>query len=485
MVQRVKQYVEKYHMLEQGDAVVVGVSGGADSVCLLFALSQLKEEYNLKLLVVHVNHGLRIDATKDALYVEELCKKLSIPFFLIEANVKELAKEQGISEEEAGRKLRYDSFIQILKKEAPKEWEMGKGKIAVAHHLNDRAETMLFHLFRGTGIQGLMGIRPVRNEIIRPLLCLTREEIEEWLKEQSVFYCIDSTNEEDTYTRNKIRHHILPYAREEISKRALEHMGNTAEILEEMWEYVKEMERITLQECLEEKEEDKLVIVLSRLKKQPAMMQKKVIMTCLEELIPGRKDIGSVHIQSILELFTKTGSRKINLPGGYIAKLQYDRLILQKEIENKSNKTLEQTEDETKNEIFYVPHEEEFQDGKCWSYPLEGLGIVEISTINRNFCEKIPEKKYTKWFDYDKMKKSVVFRKRKQGDYLTINAACQKKTLKEFLIQEKVPKEERNHIWVLTEDSHILWVMGYRISEFYKIDENTKHILQVQLRGGT
>ena len=201
--------MDEHHMLTPGDRVVAGVSGGADSVCLLFVLLKIREEIPFSLHGVHVNHGIRKEAGEDAAYVEQLCSQFGLPFILVKENVRERAAAEKRSEEEMGRLVRYQAFESVMK-------SVGANKIAVAHNSNDQAETMLFHLFRGSGLSGLCGIRPVRDHIIRPILCLERKEIEQYLEERKIAYCKDATNEEDDYTRNRIRHHILPYAEQEI-----------------------------------------------------------------------------------------------------------------------------------------------------------------------------------------------------------------------------------------------------------------------------
>ena len=211
-------------MLQPGDRVVAGVSGGADSVCLLFLLLEWRREFPLDIAVVHVNHGIRPEAGEDARYVEKLCGEHRIPFFLTEADVRQRSILEKCSEEEAGRRTRYEAFDK-----AAEEW--GATKIAVAHNSNDRSETQLFHLFRGSGIRGLASILPVRGRIIRPILCLERWEIEDFLTQQGIFYCKDATNDEDDYTRNRIRHHILPYAEQNIARGCVAHMNQTAEML--------------------------------------------------------------------------------------------------------------------------------------------------------------------------------------------------------------------------------------------------------------
>ena len=187
-------------MAEAGDCIVAGVSGGADSVCMLHLLVRLQREIPFRLAVVHVNHGLRAEAGEDAVFVEKLCGDLRIPFYLREVDMAGYAAAHRLSGEEAGRLLRYRAFQEVLE-----EIKSGdRGRIAVAHNADDRAETMLFHMFRGSGLKGLSSIRPVRESIIRPLLCVSREQIEAYLREERLDWREDATNGEDVYARNKI-----------------------------------------------------------------------------------------------------------------------------------------------------------------------------------------------------------------------------------------------------------------------------------------
>ena len=176
--QKVFDYVNKNKMIAPGDTIILGVSGGADSVCLFFLLLQLREQTDFELRVVHINHGIRPDAAEDEAFVERLCGQHSVPFRAVRADVPALAKQEKCSEEDAGRRLRYRVFRE-------EEEGFSQGKIAVAHHADDRAETMLLHLFRGTSTRGLCGMEPVRGDIIRPLLVLERGEIEAYLRELS------------------------------------------------------------------------------------------------------------------------------------------------------------------------------------------------------------------------------------------------------------------------------------------------------------
>ena len=208
---KVEQYIEQYQMIGRGDRIVTGVSGGADSVCLLFVLCELRKKLGFEVIVCHVNHQLRAEAAEQD-----------------EAYVKVIAKNGKKSLEEAGRIVRSNAFETVCR-------ESGANKIATAHHKNDNAETVLLNLARGSGLQGMCGIRPVYGNRIRPLLCLTRKEIEEWLEEEQISYCTDETNEEDEYTRNRIRHKILPVMEQEINRQTVEHINRLSLQAEEIW----------------------------------------------------------------------------------------------------------------------------------------------------------------------------------------------------------------------------------------------------------
>ena len=263
--EKVKRYADKHRMIAPGDTVVAGVSGGADSVCLFLMLCELAEEIDFHLAVVHVNHKIRPEAAADAAYVEELCKSRNIPFILEEKDVKEYAREKHLSEEEAGREVRYQAFEEALGKYGSCSGEKeGQGRIAVAHNANDRAETMLFHLFRGTGLTGAGGIRAVRGHIVRPLLCLRREEIEEYLGKKGVFFCIDRTNLEDTYTRNRIRNHILPFAEKEICAGAIDHMCRAGDLFLEADAYIRGQAEKACRSCIVREGGEEIVLDTER-----------------------------------------------------------------------------------------------------------------------------------------------------------------------------------------------------------------------------
>ena len=486
---KVINFINKYQMIEAGDLVAVGVSGGADSVCLLHLLRRVSGEIPCTLLAVHVDHGVRPESAKDAAYVEQLCREMEIPFYLQKVDMNGYAKEHGLTPEEAGRQLRYAAF-----EEALKEYQQGGQacKIAVAHNANDRAETMLFHIFRGSGIRGLRSIRPVREHVIRPILCLEREEIEGYLAENHLEYCQDSTNEADEYTRNKIRHHILPYAEREVCSGAVAHMGELADILAETEHYLEGQTRQLYEMYVQESGPEQLPVYIAEaggeapwlcvqcgqlLSEAPAMY-KRVLLSCIEYLTPHRKDITGQHIADLVKLMASQGSKELLFPHGIKAYKEYDRLIL---CRNAAGVTCRSNDDETSDKVYlieppmniYVPGEGEYI-----------FSIIENNTFFYENKQNIPENRYTKWFDYDKITTTLLLRTRKQGDYLTIDRMLHTKSVKKYMIDEKIPKAQRDSMHILADGAHVMWIPGYRISQSYKVDEGTKRILQVQLRGG-
>ena len=459
-------------MISPGERVIVGVSGGADSVCLLFVLLKCMEKIPFSLHTVHVNHGIRKEAGQDAAYVKSICDRFQLPFTLVEENVRERAMQEKRSEEEMGRLVRYNAFEKVLR-------ETGAQKIAVAHNSNDRAETMLFHLFRGSGLSGLCGIRPVRDHIIRPVLCLERKEIEGYLAERGIDYCRDATNDEDDYTRNRIRHHILSYAENEVVQGCTAHMSQTAAMLletEEMLERLtgKAREQAVQMQTVQERVAQEYVIDCGEYACLEPVIGKRLIYQLLMELSPGGRDIANVHVEDVEELLRREGNRHICLPYGIIAERQYGKVRLKREADSTAVKI--------QGEAVITP--QDLAQGIV-EIPAAGDTIFNFQVISCKKYEDIPKNRYTKWFDYDKIKKSLTVRTRNTGDFLSIRGANDTqihKSVKDYMVTEKIPRQERHRIPVIAEEDHVLWLVGYRISEYYKISENTKRILQVQLK---
>lgn len=450
MLKKVISYIEKNKILQDGDSVLLGVSGGADSVCMLHVLYSLREKYHLKLYVVHVNHGIRgSEAKRDADFVEQMAENLQIPFRVVTANIPEMAKEQKLSEEEAGRIFRYNTFEQVAN-------EVGANKIAVAHNLNDNSETVLFNLFRGSRLKGLTGISPMRGQIIRPLLCCSRNEIEQYLQENNLSYCTDSTNKETDYSRNRIRLKLMPYIKENINQKAEYNIVNAAENLSQVYEYIygeaQKAYKIHVKDnVLLNSAEDLNVVIL----------QEVVRMWILENT--GKlKDIKANHVNIVIGLLSNQVSKKSELPYGL-------KLI------------------KTYKGVKVLPENNEGKDSNRQTI-IEGGKIfntekITVTVENESFDKSnIPDLLYTKWLDYDKIK-GLTLRKRLPGDYIEISGSesgrSVKKKLKKYFIDNKIPQEERNNIWLLADGNHVVWIVGYRISEMCKVTDSTKRIIKI------
>ena len=450
MLKKVRDYMREHEMTAPGDAVIVALSGGADSVCLLTVLKQLATPEFL-LRAVHVHHGIRgAEADRDEAFAQKLCESLSVPLCVAYCHVPAYAAEHGLSEEEAGRILRY----QVLEKEAGKwEQELPAGsrvKIALAHHRDDNAETILHHLLRGSGLTGLAGIRPVQGRRIRPLLCVGREEIRAYLEAGHISWCEDSTNQSPDYTRNRIRSQVLPLLKTAVNEQAEEHILQAGQIIGQADAYLRQQAEEIWQEAVCGREEDLAAIPLTAFARQPEILKTYLIRHMLDQLHPGWKDIGSRHFTAIAELAGKPVGSRLDLPGGLMARTGYETLEIVRKTEREvSVKT------------------ESGADGEI--HGRQTVPELHMTVFSRQKDQEIPKNQYTKWFDYDKIKGTLSVRTRRTGDYL---------------IDEKIPKEKREQILLLAEGSHVLWVVGFRISEYYKIEEHTENILQVTCDGG-
>jgi len=468
MVDRVLRFIREHHMIEEGDCVVAGISGGADSVCLLLMLLEIRKVIPMEVCVVHVNHLIRTDAAKDAEYVRRLCLANQVSFTLVEEDVEAAARRLHLTTEEAGRNIRYAAL--------EKELGIKKGRIAVAHNKNDSCETFLFHLFRGTSLKGLGGIQPVRDRVIRPLLCLSRDEIELFLQERKVSYCIDSTNLEDNYSRNRIRHHILDTAVREISPASVSHISDACERVNEAYSLIADLTGQGFDACVKVTQ-GAYHIDRGKFLSLHTTIQGYVVMEALARAAGSRRDLGAVHISQIRELMDRQCGRSIQLPHQLRARRDYTGVCICRESDRLAREVFlpeivlsqEETEALTEGrELLILVGEHQAIRAK----------LIFVGNNGIDF-KNIPQKKYTKWFDYDKIRGSLVIRTRRAGDYLTVNEANQRKTLKSYFIDHKIPQEMRDQVRLVTDESHVIWIVGERISSYYKVSEATKTILSL------
>lgn len=305
--EKVRKTIREYNLIEKNDSIVVGVSGGPDSMTLLSILLKLKEEFNLKIYVAHVNHMLRENAIKDEEYVKEFCKKNNIEMFIKKANISEIAKKEKIGLEEAGRNARYNFFEEILK-------NTESNKIAIAHNINDKVETIIMNTLRGSGVSGLKGIEPKRKKYIRPLIEIERHEIEKYCIENEINPRHDESNDDNTYTRNKIRNIIIPYIRNEFNPNIIKTLNRLSEIIKEEDEYVQSKTEKIFKEILLTNEKNKIELDPRKFNDQEKVIQKNLILLAIKKVKGSTQGIEKVNIDDIIKLCNNNIGNKLIRP---------------------------------------------------------------------------------------------------------------------------------------------------------------------------
>ena len=416
-------------MFAHTQIVYTALSGGADSVALHLALKELSKEFGFELKAVHVNHMIRGDeADRDSKFCLDLCAELKTTLNSISVPVPEYAEEHHLSIEEAAREVRYMCFEQ-LEKDMPY-------KVATAHTLNDSAETVLFNLSRGTGIKGLTGIPPVRSCFIRPLISCTRAEVEEFLEEQAQGYVTDSTNLSDDYTRNKIRHNIIPLM-QELHGGFHENLRRMTETLSDDCDYL-EKEALKAADCK-----------LSEI--HPAIRRRVIINLFKQHTI----EINTEKILSAEEIVLNPNGGKINLSVNIYACAK-DGFLKIETIEDR-HIFFDETPLKEGENSFICDKKVIIRQNTCEIQDKNGI-------VNRKFTENL--------FDYDKIQGELFLRNRRCGDHYQRANRNFTSSLKK-LMNEKYPASERDFIPIITDEKGIIWVEGFGIADRVKIDENT------------
>ena len=300
MKNKVLETIKKYKLIENGDRLVLGVSGGPDSITMLNILNDLRNDRNLHMsfdiIVAHVNHLIREEAKEDEKFVEDFCKKINVPFYSKSIDVQRIANNNKIGTEEAGRNARYEFFDEILKK-------TNSNKIAIAHNKNDKVETIIMNMLRGSGIAGLKGIEPIKNnKYIRPLIECERFEIEQYCKENNIDARIDRTNFENIYTRNKIRNIVLPYIKEEFNPNIIQTMYRLSELVKEEDEYLENTVINKYKELIIEEQEKQFIMDLKGFNKQEKVIKSRILLYTISRLLGSTNGIEKVHIEDVIQL---------------------------------------------------------------------------------------------------------------------------------------------------------------------------------------
>ena len=476
MLRQLQKKIEEFHMIVPGDTVFVGVSGGADSVCLLLVLLEIQKQMDFTLEVIHVEHGIRGAESKgDAAFVEELCKRYQLMCHKIEVDVPMFCEETGLGMEEAARILRYQAFSKLAIER--------NAKIALAHHQEDNAETMLFQLVRGSSLTGLCGIQPVRKDAdgvcyIRPLLFSHRKEIEVFLEAQEMPWRVDSTNVELEYSRNFIRGKVIPEL-EKINAKAVEHMNQTAMHLSEVREYLDFETEKAWKTVVNVG--DSLELDLKGLLELHPVLQREIAYKAIIHMAKRKKDITSAHVGDFIGLCKGQSGKKISLPYGIVAWKSFEVVYLKQNAGNKTD-TLQKADCVVSQELLETLLQSGDKREIIFGEPAQRFSCRVFEKCQESI--EIPRKTYTKWFDYDKIKRGFCIRTRRSGDYFISDDAGHRKKLKNYFIDEKIPVAEREKYYLLAQGSEVLWLIGGRISEHVKVSQKTKYIFEITYDGG-
>ena len=445
--------------------MVAGVSGGADSICLLKVLKEFQNPMNLKIFAVHVHHGLRgKEADEDQNFVEELCEKWDIPLKTFKVDIKGLSREQGISLEEAGREARYRLFNQVLD-------ETGANYIAVAHQQEDQAETIMLHILRGTGLDGLCGMSPKQGRIIRPLLNSSRAQILRFLDENKISYRVDSSNLDSDYTRNRIRNILFPTIQEMFMVNPANQLLRLSEIVQGDKDFLENTAEKAYN-SVRLNDTNEVEISIDELKIFHPAIIKRIIRHAWEKINKNKKNLEQIHVDQILDLCMKnhTGKR-IMLPQGIEARVAYGKLIISKQ---------------------------QFRLEETYSYKIEIEGVTKAlkagGTLHGNIMaaavaftqygspEIIKENNLIQLFDYDKLSGGIILRNRKPGDLIRPYGSSGEKKLKEYFIDKKIPREKRDRVPLVVQGDRVVWIIGMRTSQDFRADHDSKKILVLEWR---
>lgn len=433
--------IKRYNMLENCDRIVVGLSGGADSVCLLSVLNSLKAEYGFSLVAAHINHGIRgAEAQRDEESCKRLCESLNVSLEILHADIPTLSKQQGIGEEECGRIVRYDFFRSLAGK---------RGKIATAHNLNDNAETLLLNLVRGAGSKGACGIPPVRDNIIRPLIETDRESIEKYCEENELQYVTDSTNLECEYSRNKIRIKVLPTLCE-INQNAVGALSGFVSRMREQEAFLESVVNEKYALCVKDS-----VLYEAEFSALDIFLKKRIAGRFLSELSHG--EVESKHIDAFLR-FVGSGKTLVTASAT--------------EIVSRDGKIFKKPEQAEQFSVDFSLDDKKVNLPFC-EINIEEYDTKDLQNLNKDMLDNL--------IDCDKISNTLILRSRKDGDKFTFSKRRVTKTVKKLFNEDKIPPEVRNRMIILDSDGEVVWLRGYGTNKKFRIGADTKKAIKLNI----
>ena len=448
MEDRILKSIENYKLIENGDTIIVGASGGPDSQFMIYMLNSLKSHIDFEIILAHLNHLHRKEARNDEDLVRKTAEELNLKFFTRARSMDDYAKKLKLSSEDAGRRLRYEFFNDLAK-------EYKNPKIAVAHNKDDQAETVLMRIIRGTGLDGLKAMDYKSGNIIRPILDIKKSEIIAYLDFKKIPYAIDHTNFENDYTRNKIRLDIIPKL-EEINPRVVDQIYSLSELAKDDLEVLDGVIGDKFAE-LSDIKKDKIIFDKAKFDKTDPAILRRIIRKGIETLNGEIKDISRENIDEFLTIRDLGTGKKI-IKDRLRLRKSYDSYILE----------IKKIKDKFEEEIY-------LEDVDLINF--DGL-YIKTSIINSKKYEK---SKNIGYFDYDKLTFPLKVRTRKNGDRFTPLGHRSEKKLKDFFMDQKVDREKRDEIPLIISNDKIIWLTGLRISNDFKVTESTKRILKIEV----
>lgn len=471
--EKVLQTIKKFEMLSFNDRVLIGVSGGPDSVTLLNVLLSFKKRYNLSFFIAHLDHMLRgKESDEDVNFVKNLAQELGLTCEVKSCNLIKIARKEHLTLEEAARKCRYKFYLETAKK-------FVVNKVALGHNADDQVETVLMRFLRGSGLEGLMGIPPVRGKIIRPLIECSREEIEEYCKENKIGYRVDSSNKEVVYFRNKIRLELLPLLSKDYNKNIKDIILRLRSIISEVSVYLNQETELFFKEVVRRESPEMVVIDLKKFISLPMALKRRVIRKSIEVVKGNLYSISFGHNNEILKLTEyQLGEKEIYLPDNLIARKIYNKIMISKKRISK-----DQTDE--------IPTPWEYNILIPGKTEVKSLDIeVEIKIINSAdiksslyLNKKKSKGKFLEFIDYNKVKLPIKLRNRRSGDRFYPLKMGGLKKVKDFFIDNKIPKSYRDLIPILVDsEDRIIWIVGMRLDDRVKINSDTKKVLYVKTK---
>lgn len=448
--ERVLNFIREHNLVSHGENLLVGVSGGPDSVCLLHLLISLRDKLGVNLYLAHLNHGLRgVESEADARYVSDLAHRFDLPAIIEQ---REIHPGQG-SLEEVAREVRYRFFAQAAN-------SVGASKIALGHTKDDQVETILMHLLRGAGATGLRGIQPLSRwnslVLVRPLIEVERRETEAYCLEHDLAPRCDSSNLSLSYLRNRIRHQLIPLL-QSYNPNVNEVLLRTARLSAEESAFFEEQVSQVWHQLVKEEREG-LILDSSKLASLHPALQRWLLRAALKRLLGDLRDIEEKHIESMRAALSWSAGKRLSLPRGLVLSTEYGRWVIS--ADPAISCPLPALEGEYR---LKVPGET----------LLPGWRVV--ATISEAKSQEVEP--WSACLDFEVAGKDLVVRKRKPGDRFQPLGMSQPKKLQDFLVDAKVPQSWRDRLPLVCSAHHILWVVGWRIDERVKISENTRKIL--------